>query len=453
MQFDLNDKRKYRTLSGEYLWPNELTRFEDKAGNEVLLIPDGFLMPGQSDGGLFAIVNPNRDHYIQNEPFRLTMNKPGWFYHRAVHVRLPGGVDGILTARAYKPIIGEAKGELVWIPIPDDIASIYNSATHKHTKPLLQEVVLTEGPDVMFEVIDNRRKDKTIDVVAAHFFNEKLSIHTLVATENFPFIEIVRTSTIDTIGRPYGLCLTSIDDSSTNDSIVPSKKTHLLVSTHECSYDIPSTLSMAWKALSGVFPIVRTGVDGENLPRDSMVSSGGSLFSYAIPDDSDDDTSISESKVLDMNFEKVNNDRLHVRNWPRQTLFRGFKVRGWGGIISPGAPGFPYVVRMPNSNKPMILLAGDCTGSAYIFVPSADNKISLSNCKKYQIENDDNENLSRNCCNELFPKYELAFEVECGATVGSLAIHRNKDESLDLYIPSYELNKVSVKLFSFLLID
>ena len=39
-------------------------------------------------------------------------------------------------------------------------------------------------------------------------------------------------------------------------------------------------------------------------------------------------------------------------DWKRQTLFRGFKVCGWGGIFSPGAPGFPYVFRMPN--KPQV---------------------------------------------------------------------------------------------------
>lgn len=42
-------------------------------------------------------------------------------------------------------------------------------------------------------------------------------------------------------------------------------------------------------------------------------------------------------------------------NWKRQTLFRGFKVCGWGGIFSPGAPGFPYVFRMPN--KPQVRCA------------------------------------------------------------------------------------------------
>jgi hypothetical protein len=89
-------------------------------------------------------------------------------------------------------------------------------------------------------------------------------------------------------------------------------------------------------------------------------------------------------------------------------LFRGFKVSGWGGIISPGAPGFPYVFRMPNKPQapPLILLAGDCTGSAYVFAPRLDDK---------NIEESTDIDIT-------IPNYELAFEIQCGATVGSAAV-------------------------------
>lgn len=46
MQFDLKDLSKSRTLKGEYLWPNELTMFLDKQDRPILLVPDGFLLPG-----------------------------------------------------------------------------------------------------------------------------------------------------------------------------------------------------------------------------------------------------------------------------------------------------------------------------------------------------------------------------------------------------------------------
>ena len=39
--------------------------------------------------------------------------------------------------------------------------------------------------------------------------------------------------------------------------------------------------------------------------------------------------------------------KMDISQWQRTTLHKGFKVRGWGGIFSPGAPGFPYVFRIP----------------------------------------------------------------------------------------------------------
>ena len=37
MQFDLKDLSKSRVLKGDYLWPND---------RPILLVPDGFLLPG-----------------------------------------------------------------------------------------------------------------------------------------------------------------------------------------------------------------------------------------------------------------------------------------------------------------------------------------------------------------------------------------------------------------------
>jgi hypothetical protein len=48
MQFDLKDLSKSRTLKGDYLWPNELAMFADKNNRPILLVPDGFLLPGNT---------------------------------------------------------------------------------------------------------------------------------------------------------------------------------------------------------------------------------------------------------------------------------------------------------------------------------------------------------------------------------------------------------------------
>ena len=52
MQFDLSGLSDCKILRGDYLWPNELSLFKDtRSGTKVMLIPDGFLMPGQNNGG------------------------------------------------------------------------------------------------------------------------------------------------------------------------------------------------------------------------------------------------------------------------------------------------------------------------------------------------------------------------------------------------------------------
>lgn len=344
MQFDLNDISKHRTLKGDYLWPNELTTFRHRSGQEVLLVPDGFLMPGQSNGGLYAIINPHG--LKKHHPIRITKEKNGWFYHRAVYVSLPGGINGIITARAHKPLFGQGRGELVWISIPDNIESKSDDpySANGGFDTSWDEVVLATGPDVMFEVLDTNIIDKTVDIVAAHFFSEKLSIHTIQATKEYPYVKVVKSSSIHTVGKPYGLTLASFssnEDFDSNDSSDGNRHhSHLLVSTHECSYDLVSMVDMALSAISGLFPRIRTGSrrggvrDGEFLPVENGVNAeatnkGGSLFAYKLPDQKE--SSLTNKVEYDHRDQEDS-----IATWKRQTLFRGFKVRGWGGIFSPG---------------------------------------------------------------------------------------------------------------------
>lgn len=345
MQFDLKDVTKHATLKGDYLWPNELTSFRHN-GNEVMLIPDGFLMPGQSNGGLYAMKYPSSSQ-SKHHPIRITAPKPGWFYHRAMYVNLPGGRAGIITARARKPLFGEGMGQLVWINIPDNPFKRmgWSSEVQDESSSYWDEFIIAEGPDVMFEVLNSSRADQTIDIISAHFFGRKLSVHSIRGLDKPPYVEVVKSTYIDTIGKPYGLTLANFDSDKSDDS----NPSHVLVSTHECSYDVVSTLTMAASALTGIFPKIRTGLslrgfrDGEKLPVENgryadFVEKGGSLFAYEIP----------ASIVC-----PSNPDSRHLKNWKRQTLFRGFKVRGWGGIFSPGAPGFPYVVPV-SQDRPVL---------------------------------------------------------------------------------------------------
>lgn len=427
-EYDISDiaekKLIPKELLGDYLWPNELSRYIDHQGNPVLLVPDGFLTPGQNDGGLFTITNPEMP---RTKPKRITAVKPGWFYHKAVYLEIPISsagekdgaaksgqqrvVRGVLTARANKPVLGRGLGELVWLSMPNDGED--DDGTWKET-------VLAEGPDVMFEVTDLHADDGLIDIISAHFFGDKISIASIKATDSYPHVKVERTMTIDTKGKPYGLCLANLRTGDAAD-----KHTHLLVSTHECAYDMPGAFNtMLMGSPGGRYPSMMSGEKMGAGAYRNPYEVGGSLYAYEIPAPS---SSSAEGDSASTSTVSGAGDGVYdVTAWRRSTLFQGFKVKSWGNV-NPGAPGFPYVFYMDEegskssgSGRPMILLAGDGTRSAYIFSPCSED-----------TDSDD-------------PQYKLAFEVECGATVGSAAVSSVRDGTgdVEIVVPSYELNKV-----------
>lgn len=412
---DINDKNKIvegsgpitpsRTFGGNYMWPNELTIYKSSKGEDIMIVPDGFLTPGQSNGGLFLVRNPSDP---SSRPHRITAEKSGWFYHRAIHVRLPHGKEGILTARAKKEVTSAGQGELVWIPLPEDDKYALDFHTCEQNpdfmnydlggSSILPEFVLAEGPDVMFEAWDMNPADDSFQVVTVNFFDEKISIYSLQTTSEWPYAKVANTTFLDTVGRPYGVCLANFnsksdsadtlaenaDISSSYDVPLASRQmkgrflvtspanpvtpqdavhsdnrtpTHILVSTHECSYDVLAGVSMIKDFVKGKFPMIKTGndiYDGRQAVESGAFASesGGALFAFEIP--LADSPRTVDAKTF-----------VHQSSsWKRYTLFRGFKVRGFGGIVSPGAPGLPYIFRLPKkpNSSPLILLAGDCTG-------------------------------------------------------------------------------------------
>ena len=74
---------------------------------------------------------------------------------------------------------------------------------------------------------------------------------------------------------------------------------------------------------------------------------------------------------------------------------------------------------------PLILVAGDCTGSAYIFTPRSSSH-SVTTTQTTNAANTATDSKSEGSAatgssdrtrNE--PMYDLAFEIECGATVAN----------------------------------
>ncbi|KAJ1495011.1 hypothetical protein T484DRAFT_1763724, partial [Baffinella frigidus] len=88
---DLTGTQQARRVTTEFQWPNAVEH--DVTGGSIL-VADGFLVPGKSDG---AVADPGGP---SERVARISPQKSGgWFYHRAVFVTIQGH-KGILTARA-----------------------------------------------------------------------------------------------------------------------------------------------------------------------------------------------------------------------------------------------------------------------------------------------------------------------------------------------------------------
>jgi hypothetical protein len=72
--------------------------------DEVLIVGDGFLVPGKSTGSISVIKNLEDNH---SKVIELSHEKKGWFYHLALVIDMNNdGRKDILTARATKSLLG-----------------------------------------------------------------------------------------------------------------------------------------------------------------------------------------------------------------------------------------------------------------------------------------------------------------------------------------------------------
>ncbi|CAM9397274.1 unnamed protein product, partial [Ectocarpus sp. 4 AP-2014] len=384
---------------------------------DAVLIADGFLVPGKADGGVYLVVpaaveerrataaagagvdgaarggesraegkagagaaaaagsSPPEDRIV-----RLTNPKRGWFYHKAVWVVLPGGKKVVLTARVYKPIFGQAEGELVLLEMPR-----VDRPLSEQNLPWREKVLVT-GPDVMFEVVDLDREDSTVQVICAEFFGGRVTMHSLWGGGQLPGSQPSVTESWvldDNAGPAYSITAADLRGGSPG-----GRPTHFLVTVHESSYNTyslfaaaggiggnggggssnancnpaaaaaaASAAAAAGSRLAGVEPdpagigaekaafrvppegasrwgAGRGGGGGAGGPKErrwqrreegrGSGGAGGSLVAYEIPED---------WRMLPRFYP--------APGWLRATLASGFRVRGIS--INPGTPGFPYL--------------------------------------------------------------------------------------------------------------
>jgi hypothetical protein len=359
-----------KRTSKAILWPNEsnhvpksLLTSHDTAGthyDDALLISDGFLVPGKDKGGLYIVQNPGNTESEWNVcltggPRTKNPEDHGWFYHRSVWLDLTGdGRKSILTARAkLNPGVkgSNPKTQLVWLEMPkphsideatgtplEEDGTIFDPFSLRHLP--WKTRVLVEGPDVMFSVADMDTTDDTVEIFASRFFDRKVTMHSI---QRGPEPRVVFERTIDdNCGTAFSSILANLDSSQsdTNRIVVDSGSTvetlktgdsfsHLLVTSHECSYKEDS---------------------------EGGVINGGSLFAYRVPEGA---------------------GAWKTEPWARTTVASDFTVNGQlTNMINPGAPGFVYTfhAKKGDGKRPLIAIAGDCAESAYVLRPVENNR-------------------------------------------------------------------------------
>eukprot|EP00588_Corethron_pennatum_P022251 CAMPEP_0194318074 /NCGR_PEP_ID=MMETSP0171-20130528/14717_1 /TAXON_ID=218684 /ORGANISM="Corethron pennatum, Strain L29A3" /LENGTH=825 /DNA_ID=CAMNT_0039074867 /DNA_START=109 /DNA_END=2586 /DNA_ORIENTATION=- len=481
----------------ELTWPNEVCSVprttSGGGGDDVedaLLVADGFLVPGRDDGGIYVVLSPGGGPARKlwggigrvgrvERTVRLTGNQGGdnsvrrmretvgnlaqrlggidpnwaihegrWFYHKAVWVDLTGdGRLSILTARAQRPHSDHSSpdhrnGQLVWLerPAPHHTDAATGQPRNKDGTPFdafasrhtpWRERILDEGPDVMFNVADLDPSDNTIEVIAAQFFGKKVTLHSI---ERGPKPRVTFSRTLDdTCGASYSAVLVDLGGPSAGDAggdganhvIIDSGSsvetpglgdtfTHLLVTSHECTYvehdETASSSSSSSPAHQDISAHQGISVGPGHAPV------GGSLFAYAVPPGA---------------------DGWRTDPWVRTVVATGFCVRSQL-LINPGAPGFCYVFYPTVEGKerwgrPYVAISGDCAERAYVLRPA---ELGAGGDARPAAPTD----------------YELVCEIDCGATVGSLAIGYDDFCKTDIfpnrwakiYVPSYEKDKILV---------
>ena len=84
----------------------------------AILVPDGFLIPGRSDGNVYLMLQDKDDITKTKKTLKLTKDIPGYWYHKGHWVDMNGnGRKDLMITRTNW---AEGGGKLVWLENPSD---------------------------------------------------------------------------------------------------------------------------------------------------------------------------------------------------------------------------------------------------------------------------------------------------------------------------------------------
>ena len=148
-------------------WPNNIEVVPyDVFGERAIVVPDGFLVPGKKNGGVYIVRMDSTDLTKVTDTVRLTVKRSNYFHHMGYWIDLNGdGRKDFITARSNAKA---GQGELLWLEHPEGGLDSDDYWT---------EHVLGNMADVSIEAVELPEYPGEVIVFAAQFFDETLSMH------------------------------------------------------------------------------------------------------------------------------------------------------------------------------------------------------------------------------------------------------------------------------------
>ena len=178
--------------------------------SRAVFVPDGFLVPMHTDGGVYIILLG--DDNTPTTQFKITKEKSGYFYHTGEWRDFNN--DGYLDFLTARTDAKKGDGHLLWLENPGTQAT-GNQEWAEH--------VITEGPDVLFEIYELDNDASTLEVFAGEFWNEQVTLNILDAATGALKNRVVID---DTVKHAYRASVTKLNGD---------EKKVLIVNNHETS--------------------------------------------------------------------------------------------------------------------------------------------------------------------------------------------------------------------------
>jgi len=115
---DVSTLQPVKLDTPSFAWPNNIEVVpQDVFGERAIVVPDGFLVPMKTNGGIYIVRMDGTDLTKTTGTVKITGKSDGKFYHMGYWVDLNGdGRKDFITARSNAKA---GQGELLWLEHPE----------------------------------------------------------------------------------------------------------------------------------------------------------------------------------------------------------------------------------------------------------------------------------------------------------------------------------------------